>query len=52
MYTYDSRGNRLTTQVGLIDNGMGGETATAEAATTTYDYYAFVCPSVPAQVGD
>ena len=38
-HTYDTRGNRLTTQVGLIDNGMGGETATADTATTTYEYY-------------
>jgi RHS repeat-associated protein len=38
-HTYDTRGNRLTTQVGLVDNGAGGENATPETATTTYEYY-------------
>ncbi len=38
-YTYDAKGNMLTTQVGLLDNGAGGENATSEVATTTYDYY-------------
>jgi len=39
-YTYDALGNRLSKQVGLLDNGMGGETTTPETATTTYEYYA------------
>ncbi len=38
--TYDTQGNRLLKEVGLLDDGSGGDIITAEYATYAYTYYA------------